>query len=139
MTRRKNPTVRLVGFGKPRTISPAVEAFLRNLFDASYPNPLGGFTPTERILSGIEVLVDVLPEHNGVHIDRLRALTRKQGEGTKAMRFLTDLADKHGVELYLYAKKVLGERDVAPDLALVRPENMPKYENPRASRRKVTR
>ena len=103
-SRRKNPTVRLAGFGKPRAISPAVEAFLRDLFDASYPNPLGGSTPTERILSGMEVLVDVVPEHNGVHIDRLRALTRKQGEGTKAMRFLTSLADKHGVKLSLYAK-----------------------------------
>ncbi len=106
--RRRNPDapvrIRLVGFGKPRAIKPEVEAFLRDLFDASYPNPLGGSTPTERILSGIEVLVDVLPEHNGVHIDRLRALTRKQGEGTKAMRFLTSLADKHGVKLSLYAK-----------------------------------
>ena len=222
--RRRNPDepvrIRLVGFGKPRAIRPEVEAFIRDLFDASYPNPLGGSTHTERILSGIEVLVDVVPEHNGVHIDRLRALTRKQGEGTKAMRFLTSLADKHGVKLSLYAKpfgsepmnrdtlvnfyrrfgfypdeaeeedegtemyrwpretvrsnparkagadallvrdvagwggheampslcllnakKVVGERDVAPDLALVRPENMPKYENPRSRivRRKVTR
>jgi hypothetical protein len=41
----------------------------------------------------------------------------------------------------LNPKKVLGERDVAPDLALVRFENMPKYENPRSRivRRKVTR
>ena len=104
MTRRKNPTVRLVGFGKPRAVSPAVEAFLRDLFDASYPLPFKNASRTERVLTGIEAVVEVTPQYAGIHVDEVRALTQKQGEGTKAMRFLTDLADKHGVELYLYAK-----------------------------------
>jgi len=39
----------------------------------------------------------------------------------------------------LNAKKVVSERDVVPDLSLVRAENLPKHPNPRAVRRKVTR
>jgi ribosomal protein S18 acetylase RimI-like enzyme len=104
MTRRKNPTVRLAGFGKPRAISPAVEAFIRDLFDASHPLPFKNASRTERVLTGIEAVVEVTPQYAGIHVDEVRALTQKQGEGTKAIRFLTDLADKHGVELYLYAK-----------------------------------
>ena len=107
--RRRNPEdgptrIRLSGFGKPRAVSPAVEAFLRDLFDASYPLPFKNASRTERVLTGIEAVVEVTPQHGGIHVDEVRALTQKQGEGTKAMRFLTDLADKHGVELYLYAK-----------------------------------
>jgi hypothetical protein len=102
--RRRNPTIRLTGFGKPKTLSPAVEAFLRAFYDASYPSPFSPNERTERALSGIDAVVEITPQYAGVHIDEVRALTKKQGEGTKAMRFLTDLADKHGVELYLYAK-----------------------------------
>jgi len=102
--RRRNPTIRLTGFGKPKTLSPAVEAFLRAFFDASYPSPFSPNEQTERALSGIDAVVEITPQYAGVHIDEVRALTKKQGEGTKAVRFLTDLADKHGVELYLYAK-----------------------------------
>jgi hypothetical protein len=104
MNRRRNATIRLTGFGKPKTLSPAVEAFLRAFFDASYPSPFSPNERTERALSGIDAVVEVTPQYAGIHIDRLRALTRKQGEGTKAMRFLTSLADKHGVKLSLYAK-----------------------------------
>ena len=102
--RRRNPTIRLTGFGKPKTLSPAVEAFLRAFFDASYPSPFSPNERTERALSGIDAVVEITPQYAGVHIDEVRALTKKQGEGTKAVRFLTDLADQHGVELYLYAK-----------------------------------
>ena len=101
---RRNATIRLTGFGKPKTLSPAVEAFLRAFFDASYPSPFSPNERTERALSGIDAVVEITPQYAGVHIDEVRALTKKQGEGTKAVRFLTDLADQHGVELYLYAK-----------------------------------
>jgi len=101
MPRRRNPTVRLRGFGTKRAVSPGVEAFLRAFFDSSYPSPLSS-EPTERVLSGLDVLVEVTPQHGGVHIDEVRALVPQQGAGTKAMRFLTDLADKHGVTLMLY-------------------------------------
>jgi hypothetical protein len=107
--RRRNPEdgptrIRLSGFGKPRAISPAVEAFLRDLFDASHPLPFKNASRTERVLTGIEAVVEVTPQYAGIHVDEVRALTQKQGEGTKAMRFLTSLADKHGVKLSLYAK-----------------------------------
>ena len=106
--RRRNPDaparVRLVGFDKPRALRPAVEAFIRDVFDASHPLPFQNAYRTQRVLANIEAVVEVLPEHGGIKIETLRALSRRKGEGTKAMRFLTDLADKHGVSLYLYAK-----------------------------------
>lgn len=104
MNRRRNATIRLTGFGKPETLSPAVEAFLRAFYDASYPSPFSPNERTERALSGIDAVVEVTPKYAGIHLDEVRALTRKQGEGTKAMRFLTALADKHGIKLSLYAK-----------------------------------
>lgn len=106
--RRRNPDaparVRLVGFDKQRALSPAVEAFIRDVFDASHPLPFQNAYRTQRVLANIEAVVEVFPEHGGIKIETVRALSRRKGEGTKAMRFLTDLADKHGVSLYLYAK-----------------------------------
>ena len=106
--RRRNPDsparVRLVGFDKQRALSPAVEAFIRDVFDASHPLPFQNASRTQRMLADIEAVVEVFPEHGGIKIETIRALSRRKGEGTKAMRFLTDLADKHGVSLYLYAK-----------------------------------
>jgi hypothetical protein len=99
--RRRNPedttVLRLTGFRNK--YGAAAEAFLRDLFDASYPNPLN---PRERILAGIEVAVEVSPLRGGVHIDEVRALRPGKGEGTKAMRFLAELADKHGVTMTLF-------------------------------------
>jgi GNAT superfamily N-acetyltransferase len=100
--RRRNPedapaVVRLTGFRNK--YGAAAEAFLRDLFDASYPNPLN---PRERILAGIEVAVEVSPLRGGVHLDEVRALRPGKGEGTKAMRFLAELADKHGVTMTLF-------------------------------------
>jgi GNAT superfamily N-acetyltransferase len=118
--RRRNPDeparVRLVGFGKPRALRPAVEAFIRDVFDASHPLPFQNDYRTQRVLAHIEAVVEVLPEHGGIKIETLRALSRRKGEGTKAMRFLTDLADKHGVELYLYAKPFGDEKMPLDDL-----------------------
>lgn len=120
MNRRRNPDeparVRLTGFGKPRALRPAVEAFIRDVFDASHPHPFQNDYRTQRVLADIEAVVEVLPEHGGIKIETLRALSRRKGEGTKAMRFLTDLADKHGVELYLYAKPFGDEKMPLDDL-----------------------
>lgn len=98
------PSVRLVGFDKQRALSPAVEAFIRDVFDASHPLPFQNASRTQRMLADIEAVVEVFPEHGGIKIETIQALSRRKGEGTKALRFLTDLADKHGVSLYLYAK-----------------------------------
>jgi GNAT superfamily N-acetyltransferase len=99
--RRRNPedttVLRLTGFRNK--YGAAAEAFLRDLFDASYPNPLN---PRERIFAGIEVTVEVSPLRGGVHLDEVRALRPGKGAGTKAMRFLAELADKHGVTMTLF-------------------------------------
>jgi len=74
-----------------------------------------------------------------------KAFFRKAGADALLVR---DVAGWGGYEAMpslclLNPKKVQSERDVPADLSLVRPENMPKYENPstrsRAARRKVSR
>ena len=107
--RRRNPEdgptrIRLSGFGKPRAIRPEVEAFLRDLFDASHPLPFERGERGERVLAASDVAVEVTPRYDGIHIDRLHALSARKGAGTEAMRFLTGLADKHGLSLTLYAR-----------------------------------
>lgn len=105
------PLIRLSGFRKQ--YGEAAEAFLRDLFDASYPNPLN---PRERVLASIAVAVEVSPLRGGVHLDEVRALCPGKGEGTKAMRFLTDLADKHGVSLTLFPMPFGNEKMYTDDL-----------------------
>jgi GNAT superfamily N-acetyltransferase len=112
--RRKNPEdaparIRLQGFSTTRVIPPAVEAFLHDLFEASYPNPLSDDT-SSRILAHAEVLVEVTPMHGGIHIDEFQAVAKRQGAGTEALQFLTGLADKHGISLYLHARPFGHER-----------------------------
>jgi GNAT superfamily N-acetyltransferase len=111
---RRNPEdgparIRLTGFSTVRKISPEVEAFLRDLYEASYPNALSS-DPSSRILANAKARVEVTPMHGGVHIDELEAGSRGQGAGTEAMRFLTELADKHGVSLFLQAHPFGDER-----------------------------
>jgi hypothetical protein len=70
-----------------------------------------------------------------------KAFFRKAGADALLVR---DVAGWGGHEempslCLLNPKKVVSERDVAPDLSLVRPENMPKYENPRRRVRPATR
>ena len=113
---RRNPEdgptrIRLTGFRKK--YGEAAEAFLRDLFDASYPNPLN---PRERVLAGIEVAVEVSPLRGGVHLDEVRALRPSKGEGTKAMRFLVELADKHSVTLTLFPMPFGNEKMDTDDL-----------------------
>jgi GNAT superfamily N-acetyltransferase len=102
MTRRishRNPaTIRLRGRGP----SPAVERLLRDFAEASFPNPLGSAERNERVLKGIDALVRLEPDGRKVFVAEVRALRPRQGVGTRAMQFLTDLADKHGVQLALF-------------------------------------
>ena len=102
MTRRtshRNPaTIRLRGRGP----SPAVERLLRDFTEASFPNPLGSAERNERVLKGIDALVRLEPDGRKVFVAEVRALRPRQGIGTRAMQFLTDLADKHGVQLALF-------------------------------------
>jgi len=96
---RKNPaTIRLRGRGP----SPAVERLLRDFTEASFPNPLGSTERNERVLKGIDALVRLEPDGRKVFVAEVRALRPRQGIGTRAMQFLTDLADKHGVQLALF-------------------------------------
>jgi hypothetical protein len=45
-----------------------------------------------------DVLIDVRPFKNEIHLSDIKAASGKgKGSGTKAMKFLTNLADKHNV------------------------------------------
>ena len=48
--------------------------------------------------------VHVTPSKSGVHINDIQSHEQGSGSGTKALKHLTNLADKHNVKLDLYAK-----------------------------------
>ena len=39
-----------------------------------------------------------------IHVNSIKALTKRRGQGTQALQYLKNLADKHGVTLTGYAK-----------------------------------
>ena len=46
-----------------------------------------------------DVLIDASPFQGEIHISDIKAASKGKGDGTKALLFLTDLADKHNVVL----------------------------------------
>ena len=76
-----------------------VEPFMAAFKAATKESPVGGGR-----LYG-DVLLDVSPFDNEIHISDIVAVgKRSQGKGTKALKFLTNLADKHNVKLSGVAK-----------------------------------
>jgi hypothetical protein len=60
------------------------------------------FHRSARILHG--ATVDLSRDGNDVHMHDIVSLAPKSGAGTKALKHLTGLADKHGVKINLFAK-----------------------------------
>lgn len=83
--------------GKPKGES--AQKFMVDFVDDSDEHP---FNPAARILHGS--VVHVSRDGNQVHIHDIQTLAPKSGAGTKALKHLTSLADKHGVKLNLFAK-----------------------------------
>lgn len=82
-----------------KTKGEQAQKFMVDFADDSDEHP---FNPAARILHGS--VVHVSRDGNQVHIHDIQTLAPKSGAGTKALKHLTSLADKHGVKLNLFAK-----------------------------------
>lgn len=75
------------------------DAFLDEYKQDSDEHP---FHRSARILHGS--IVDLSKDGNNIHIHDIVSTAPKTGVGTKALKHLTRLADKHGIKLNLFAK-----------------------------------
>lgn len=75
------------------------QAFMDEYHSDSQEHP---FAHTARILHG--AVVEASKDGNEVHIHDIRTTSPRSGAGTKALKHLTNLADKHNVKLNLFAK-----------------------------------
>ena len=81
------------------------EKFMKEFWDKTAPHP---FDHTQRIYNN-ETILQLRPWRGGpggsesVHLNWIQALEPKEGQGTRAMQFLSNLADKHQVLLDLNA------------------------------------
>jgi hypothetical protein len=89
--------VRLVLGRKPN--GEKAEAFLKDFHADSQEHP---FHHSARILHN--AVVHLSKDGNEVHMHDIQSVAPRSGAGTKALKHLTNLADKHGVKINLYAK-----------------------------------
>lgn len=82
-----------------KTKGEQAQKFMVDFADDSDEHP---FNPAARILHGS--VVHASRDGSQVHIHDIQTLALKSGAGTKALKHLTSLADKHGVKLNLFAK-----------------------------------
>lgn len=73
--------------------------FIKDLVSDSDEHP---FNSAARILHG--AIVHVSPVGNQIHLHDIQTLEPRSGAGTKALKHLTSLADKHGVKIGIHAK-----------------------------------
>lgn len=86
----------------------AVDEFMEELFEETWGNPLN---PDERII-GAESSISIRSSGGEIWLDSIRAFDTSQGAGNKALKFVLELADKHGVTLNLFAEP-FGERGLS--------------------------
>lgn len=79
---------------------PALDNFMADYEAATAEHP---FDWRSRIFNN-EATFDVSPFGGVIHLGDIRALNPRNGAGTRALKFLCDLADKHGVTLQGTAK-----------------------------------
>jgi GNAT superfamily N-acetyltransferase len=85
---------------------PRVDAFIDEYENETWPNPLN---PRERVHGGgnafavIELSKDRFAQ-DSIHVSAIRSAEVGKGYGREALKFLCDLADKHGVALTGIAK-----------------------------------
>lgn len=82
------------------------QAFMDEYHSDSQEHP---FAHTARILHG--AVVEASKDGNEVHIHDIRTTSPRSGAGTKALKHLTNLADKHNVKLNLFAKAYSNNSD----------------------------
>lgn len=69
--------------------------------------------PRQRLVAGVAGVIvypSVDDRRNGIHLSDIVSGDVGQGHGSTALRFVTDLADKHGVTLDLVAKSYVRDR-----------------------------
>lgn len=86
-----------IRIGKPK--GERAQKFMVDFVDQSDEHP---FNPAARILHG--AVVHASRDGHQVHIHDIQTLDPKSGAGTKALKHLTSLADKHSIKLNLFAK-----------------------------------
>lgn len=87
-----------------------VERFMDEFWATTQENWLN---PRQRLVAGVAgvtVFPSVDDRRNGIHLSDIVAGDVGQGHGSTALRFVTDLADKHGVTLDLVAKSYVPDR-----------------------------
>ena len=77
----------------------AVNEFMEEFTEETTEHPISAM----RIL-GAGPSIEVSPRGGGIWIDAIRAYDKGEGQGNEALQFLIELADKHGVQMRLYAK-----------------------------------
>lgn len=96
--------LKLRGFG-PKSASDSVKNFMNDYHKTTKEHPLDN---KSRILNG--TTVHASEDGNSVHIHDIHSHEPKSGNGTRALKHLTGLADKHGVKLNLHAKAYLEDK-----------------------------
>jgi len=97
--------------GKPkpqRASKEVLNAFMKEWWSATHPNPIDG---SERLIGFSKeawLTVKLKPLWGGIHIEWMQVIPggERQGAATKALKVITDLADKHKVPMTLNAKPV---------------------------------
>lgn len=77
-----------------------IDKFLDQFFDETWENPMN---PKQRVYDNSCVIHIVPKSGNEIYVSDIRSLRTSQGYGTKALEWLTDLADEHKVTLTLNA------------------------------------
>jgi ADP-ribose pyrophosphatase YjhB (NUDIX family) len=80
----------------------ALTAFMQDLWSQTYGNP---FNNAERVWQD-KAIIEARPFDGRIHLSLIRTVEKGAGGGTEGLKFLTALADKHGVEIDLGAKPV---------------------------------
>jgi hypothetical protein len=79
--------------------SPRVQAFINDFLENSDPHP---FNSRARIFQG--TTIELSPDNYEVHLSDIQSLKPQSGAGTKAIKAILKLADKHNVNINAHAK-----------------------------------
>lgn len=85
-------------------MSARVDAFFADFNAATVVNPLTGVGRLDRGMTWHAVLHRSRGSEHEVTVGSIRSLEKGVGAGSAGLRFITELADKHGVTLFLFSK-----------------------------------
>jgi hypothetical protein len=84
-----------IGVPKTAAVKPNLAAFMSDITSQTFANPFNGREAVWNESVGIECS----PFDGRVHLSSIRSFTRSEGNASKALDWLTGLAQKHGVEI----------------------------------------